>query len=84
MYFKQCFGILDIPSRPNIGSNRWLWSYFSQCVSAYLETDREVCISFYEKGGFRVVGELNVFGVQIWRMERPVTVTGMQTRQVRT
>lgn len=86
-WYLTSIGVVPSHQKKGVGTqllNQWLTEVDLDGVSAYLETDREVCISFYEKGGFRVVGELNVFGVQIWRMERPVTITGMQTRQVRT
>jgi hypothetical protein len=38
---------------------------------AYLETDRQANVHFYEKFGFVVVAEANVLGVPNWFMSRP-------------
>jgi len=38
---------------------------------AYLETDKEINVRFYERFGFEVVGEGQVLGVRNWFMTRP-------------
>jgi GNAT superfamily N-acetyltransferase len=38
---------------------------------AWLETDRETNIRFYERGGFAVVGTVSVFDTPVWLMRRP-------------
>jgi len=40
---------------------------------AYLETDKEVNVRFYERFGFRVIGEENVLGVNNYFMHRTGT-----------
>lgn len=40
---------------------------------AYLETDKEINIRFYERFGFRVIGEGNVLGVNNYFMHRTET-----------
>jgi ribosomal protein S18 acetylase RimI-like enzyme len=37
---------------------------------AFLETDRPENLGFYGKAGFRTVGELRVFSVPVWLLER--------------
>lgn len=37
----------------------------------YLETDRPDAVGFYERFGFRVVGETDVLGTPCWFMRRP-------------
>lgn len=38
--------------------------------TAYLETDKDINVRFYEKFGFEVVGEEDVIGVPNWFMIR--------------
>jgi len=38
---------------------------------AYLETDRQANVHFYQKFGFAVVAEADVMGVPNWFMSRP-------------
>jgi ribosomal protein S18 acetylase RimI-like enzyme len=38
--------------------------------AAYLETDKEINVRFYEKFGFEVTGEDEVLGVRNWYMFR--------------
>ena len=40
---------------------------------AYLETDKEINVRFYERFGFRVIGEENVLGVKNYFMHRTGT-----------
>jgi ribosomal protein S18 acetylase RimI-like enzyme len=39
--------------------------------AAYLETDRESNVAFYERAGFGVVARKNVIDVPCWFMSRP-------------
>jgi len=43
-------------------------------LSAWLETDKDVNVSFYRKHGFEVVAEDAVNGVQNWFMERKARI----------
>jgi len=45
-------------------------------VPAYLETDREEHICFYERAGFSLAGETSVLGVRAWCMKRPPAGSG--------
>jgi ribosomal protein S18 acetylase RimI-like enzyme len=49
----------------------WLREVDEQPVPAYLETDRAENLAFYGRAGFEVVGELEVLGARVWRMQRP-------------
>jgi ribosomal protein S18 acetylase RimI-like enzyme len=40
---------------------------------AYLETDKEINVRFYERFGFRVIGEESVLGVNNYFMRRTGT-----------
>ncbi|MEN8181183.1 MAG: GNAT family N-acetyltransferase [Myxococcota bacterium] len=44
-------------------------------LPAYLETDAEANLRFYTRAGFRVVGELELLGVSIWRLRRPAAAS---------
>jgi ribosomal protein S18 acetylase RimI-like enzyme len=48
----------------------WLEGVHRGPSPAYLETDDESNIGFYERVGFRVDGESRVLGVPVWRMRR--------------
>lgn len=37
----------------------------------WLETDRVENVAFYRRAGFRGAGELRIFGVPVWLMQRP-------------
>jgi ribosomal protein S18 acetylase RimI-like enzyme len=50
--------------------SHWLEGVDRGGVPAYLETDTESNIRFYERVGFRLEGELSIFGVRVWRMRR--------------
>lgn len=47
---------------------------------AYLETDKEINVSFYEKFGFGVTGEEEVLGVRNWYMYRRAQERGQGSR----
>jgi len=48
----------------------WIERVDGSGTPAYLETDRESNLSFYERVGFEAVGRIEVLGVPIWRMQR--------------
>lgn len=39
--------------------------------SVWLETDRPENVAFYQRAGFVAAGEVRVFGVPVWLMQRP-------------
>lgn len=43
----------------------------ADALAVHLETDRPQNLPFYERAGFRVMGETQVLGVRIWHLERP-------------
>jgi len=55
---------------------RWLAGLDREATGAYLETDRCENVAFYERSGFRVLGETQVLGARIWRMRRPAALEG--------
>jgi ribosomal protein S18 acetylase RimI-like enzyme len=54
--------------------SNWLDEVDRDGAPAYLETDNERNIGFYERVGFRLDGEISIFGVSIWRMRRSPSV----------
>ena len=55
---------------------RWLAGLDREATGAYLETDRCENVAFYERSGFRMLGETQVLGARIWRMRRPAALEG--------
>jgi len=51
----------------------WLAELDRDGVGAYLETDGRQTVGFYQHRGFEVVGETEVLGVRVWRMQRPAS-----------
>ncbi len=49
----------------------WLATVDREGWPAYLETDGERTVGFYERAGFAVVEDLKILGVDIWLMRRP-------------
>jgi ribosomal protein S18 acetylase RimI-like enzyme len=49
----------------------WLAEVDRDASCAYLETDRPENVAFYERAGFAVLGETQIFSVPVWRMRRP-------------
>ena len=49
----------------------WLRTVDAGLEPAYLETDVDRNIRFYERAGFAVVEEFLILGVRIWTMRRP-------------
>jgi ribosomal protein S18 acetylase RimI-like enzyme len=54
----------------------WLRLVDADRMPAYLETETAGNIRFYERAGFDVVEEIQIFGVRIWTMRRPGTDYG--------
>jgi len=50
--------------------SRWLAGVDRDGMPAYLETDSEGNIRFYERAGFSPDGETSILGVPAWRMKR--------------
>ena len=42
-------------------------------AAGYLETDKQINVSFYRKFGFQTLAEASVLGIPNWFMRRPVT-----------
>jgi GNAT superfamily N-acetyltransferase len=51
--------------------SRWLVGVDRDAMPAYLETDSEGNVRFYERVGFSLDGEISILGVRAWRMKRP-------------
>ncbi len=49
----------------------WLADVDRDPTCAYLETDRPENVAFYERAGFVVLGETQLFSARVWRMRRP-------------
>jgi GNAT superfamily N-acetyltransferase len=50
--------------------SRWLAGVDRDGMPAYLETDSEENVRFYERAGFSLEGEISILGVRTWRMKR--------------
>ena len=50
--------------------SRWLAGVDRDGMPAYLETDSEGNVRFYERAGFSPDGETSILGVPAWRMKR--------------
>jgi GNAT superfamily N-acetyltransferase len=50
--------------------SRWLAGVDRDGVPAYLETDSEGNVRFYERVGFSLDGEISILGVRAWRLKR--------------
>jgi len=48
----------------------WLIGVDRDGLAAYLETDSERSVSFYETAGFALEGEAAILGVRVWRLRR--------------
>ena len=67
-------GVVASARRRGMGAallSRWLAGVDRDGVPAYLETDSEWNIRFYERAGFSLEGEISVLGVRAWRLKRP-------------
>jgi ribosomal protein S18 acetylase RimI-like enzyme len=50
--------------------SRWLAGVDRDGAAAYLETDSERSVRFYERAGFALEGEAAILGVKMWRLRR--------------
>ncbi len=50
--------------------SRWLAGVDRDGAAAYLETDSERSVRFYERAGFALEGEAAILGVKVWRLRR--------------
>ena len=69
-------GVVASARRRGMGAallSRWLAEVDRDGMPAYLETDSEGNIRFYERAGFSLEGETSVLGVRAWRMKRAPT-----------
>ncbi len=76
-WYLGTLGVVEAARRRGVGRallSRWLAEVDRERAAAYLETDREANLGFYERAGFSRVGEARVLGVPIWRMRRPPAV----------
>jgi ribosomal protein S18 acetylase RimI-like enzyme len=72
-WYLGTLGVVAPARRRGMGAallSRWLDGVDRDGVPAYLETDSERNIRFYERAGFSVEGEASVLGVRTWRMKR--------------
>jgi len=73
-WYLGMLGVARSAQRRGVGAallSRWLADVDRDRLPAYLETDREQNIRFYERVGFALEGETPVLGVRAWRMKRP-------------
>jgi len=49
----------------------WLEHVDARAGDVYLETDRELNVSWYQREGFGVLSSIQVLGVPVWCMRRP-------------
>ncbi len=72
-WYLGTLGVVASARRRGMGTallSRWLAGVDRDGVPAYLETDSEWNIRFYERAGFSLEGETSVLGVRAWRMKR--------------
>ncbi|HEX9813995.1 MAG TPA: GNAT family N-acetyltransferase [Myxococcota bacterium] len=78
-WYLGTLGVARSAQRRGVGAallSRWLDDVDCDVVPAYLETDREEHICFYERAGFSLAGETSVLGVRAWCMKRPPAGSG--------
>jgi ribosomal protein S18 acetylase RimI-like enzyme len=72
-WYLGTLGVVASARRRGVGAallSRWLVGVDRDGLPAYLETDSERNIRFYERAGFSLEGETSVLGVRAWRMKR--------------
>ena len=72
-WYLATLGVVASARRRGMGAallSRWLAEVDRNAVPAYLETDTEGNIRFYERAGFSLEGEISILGVRAWRMKR--------------
>ena len=73
-WYLGTLGVTRSAQRRGVGAAllwRWLAGVDRDGLPAYLETDSQRNIRFYERAGFSLAGETSVLGVRAWRMTRP-------------
>jgi len=73
-WYLATLGVDRPARRRGVGAallSRWLEGVDRDGVPAYLETDSEQNIRFYERAGFSLNGETSVLGVRAWQLRRP-------------
>ena len=73
-WYLGVLGVDGFAQRRGVGTallSRWLAGVDRDGVPAYLETDCEGNLRFYERAGFSLDGEISILGVRVWRMKRP-------------
>jgi ribosomal protein S18 acetylase RimI-like enzyme len=73
-WYLAVLGVDRSAQRRGLGAallSHWLRGVDRDAMPAYLETDGEDKIGFYERAGFSLAGEISVLGVPIWQMKRP-------------
>jgi ribosomal protein S18 acetylase RimI-like enzyme len=73
-WYLAVLGVDRSAQRRGVGAallERWLTEVDRDRIPAYLETDSEANLRFYERAGFESVGETSVLGVRAWLMQRP-------------
>jgi len=73
-WYLAILGVDRSAQRRGVGAallSRWLNDVDRDLIPAYLETDSEANVRFYERAGFAPVGETSVLGVRAWLMKRP-------------
>jgi len=77
-WYLGSLGVVAPLRRRGLGEallSRWLAGVDRDAVPAYLETDREANLRFYERAGFAPVAQTSVLGVPVWCMQRPPAVS---------
>ncbi len=72
-WYLGILGVTPSVRRRGVGAallSRWLAAVDRDAMLAYLETDREGNLRFYERAGFSLEGEATVLDVRVWRMKR--------------
>jgi len=72
-WYLGTLGVIASARRRGVGGallTRWLAEVDRDGMPAYLETDNEENIRFYERAGFSLEGETSILGVRAWRMTR--------------
>jgi GNAT superfamily N-acetyltransferase len=73
-WYLGTLGVARSAQRRGVGAallSHWLEAVDRDGLPAYLETDSETSIRFYERAGFSLKGETSVLGVPAWQMQRP-------------
>lgn len=73
-WYLATLGVDRRAQRRGVGAallSRWLEGVDRDGLPAYLETDSEQNIRFYERAGFSLNAETSVLGVRAWQLRRP-------------